>query len=73
MATIRLSKQNKTIKVVNRRETIRLSQDQNEITLKHTGKVGPQGETGPKGDPGIFVGPNAPPSPVFGDLWVDTD
>lgn len=54
MATIRLSKQNKTIKVVNRKDTLRLKKEQNDITLLHTGKVGPTGPigaTGPSGGP----------------------
>jgi hypothetical protein len=43
MATIRLNKQSKTIKVVNRTDNIR---------LQHAGKVGPQGFTGPAGQSG---------------------
>ena len=53
MADIRLNKQNKTIKVVNRKDTLR---------LKHTGKIGPQGEQGPQGPTGATgpTGPNGP-------------
>ena len=40
MATIHLSKKNKTIKIVNRRENLR---------LQHTGKTGPEGPVGPTG------------------------
>lgn len=50
---IRLNKKNKTIKVVNRKDDIR---------LQHTGKIGPQGPTGatgPKGEGGIIGGPGA--------------
>lgn len=43
MATIRLNKQNKTIKVVNRKDT---------IYLKRTGNPGPPGDQGIQGDPG---------------------
>lgn len=46
MANIRLSKKNKTIKIVNRKDNIRLSRQQNKITLKHTGERGPRGITG---------------------------
>ena len=55
MATIRLNKQNKTIKVVNRKETIRLKKQETKINLSHTGKVGPQGEKGDQGDIGVGV------------------
>lgn len=47
MATIQLKKQNKTIKVVNRQDTIR---------LQHTGHVGPTGPQGPQGPPGPVTG-----------------
>lgn len=53
MADIRLNKQNKTIKVVNRKDTLR---------LKHTGKIGPQGEQGPQGPTGA-TGPTGPTGP----------
>ena len=46
MFTIRLNKQNKTIKVVNRKENVR---------LEHTGKTGPQGIPGPQGEPGLGI------------------
>lgn len=52
MANIRLSKQNKTIKVVNRKDNIRLSRKQNKITLQHTGNRGPQGVSGTQGPEG---------------------
>jgi hypothetical protein len=43
MATIRLNKQNKTIKVVNRKDN---------INLQHTGHIGPTGDPGPQGPQG---------------------
>lgn len=43
IAEIRLNKRNKTIKIVNRRNSIRLT---------HTGKRGPEGLKGDKGDKG---------------------
>lgn len=45
MPTIKLNKQTKTIKVVNRTDTIR---------LQHTGKIGPDGPTGPQGATGAI-------------------
>lgn len=52
MATIRLTKKNKTIKVVNRKENIKLTNPSENIKLKHTGKPGPKGDKGEQGDPG---------------------
>lgn len=51
MPDIRLSKKNKTIKVVNRRENIRLTHTKGEnIRLEHTGKTGPASTIpGPEG------------------------
>jgi hypothetical protein len=38
------------------------------------GPQGPEGPEGPKGDgAGVVVGPTAPPTPIEGDLWFDTD
>lgn len=68
MANIRLNKQNKTIKVVNRKDTLRLKQEQHEINVKHSGKIGP---TGPMGPMPIYVGDDLPASHL--PLWVDTD
>lgn len=62
MITIRLSKKNKTIKIVNRRDTLRLQRPEKTINvvnhkenlrLSHTGKTGPQGETGAQGETGV--------------------
>lgn len=47
IAEIRLNKRNKTIKIVNRKNNIRLT---------HTGKRGPEGPQGPTGP----VGPQGP-------------
>lgn len=44
MTEIRLNKKNKTIKIVNRKDTIR---------LQHTGKAGPVGPVGPQGPVGV--------------------
>lgn len=52
MATIRLNKQEKTIKVVNRKDNIRLRRQESIISLRHTGRVGPDGDKGDKGDTG---------------------
>lgn len=54
MATrIRLNKQTKTIKVVNRRENIKLTQIRGDIKLQHTGKTGPASTVqGPIGETG---------------------
>lgn len=49
MPSIRLNKQNKTIKVVNRKDTIRLKQISNEIKVNRSGKTGPAGPGLPKG------------------------
>lgn len=46
MQTIRLNRRDKTIKVVNRIDTVR---------LQHAGKPGPIGATGPQGDPAITL------------------
>lgn len=55
MQTIRLNRQNKTIKIVNRTGALRLTRGEktvkvvnrrNNIRLQHTGKVGPQGDAG---------------------------
>lgn len=50
MPTIRLNKNNKTIKVVHRTDKISLKQVEKKITLHQTGRVGP---VGPQGDTGI--------------------
>lgn len=50
MPSIRLDKKTKTIKVVNRRDNIRLKHDRDVVNLKHTGKQGPKGD---KGDTGV--------------------
>lgn len=55
MATIRLNRQDKTIKVVNRNSNVRLSRPTTPINLKHTGKIGPQGATGATGSDGIGI------------------
>lgn len=53
IASVRLNKQTKTIKVVNRRNNIRLSHiRENNLRLQHTGQRGPQGIQGVKGDKG---------------------
>ena len=52
MASIRLNKKDKTLKIVNRKETIKLKQLREEINLKHTGKPGPKGDQGDPGSPG---------------------
>jgi hypothetical protein len=52
MASIRLNKQEKTIKVVNRKDNIRLKRQASNVTLRHTGRVGPDGKQGDKGDKG---------------------
>ncbi len=64
MLAIRLSKQNKTIKIVNKDGNLRLVKDEKSIKvvnrreilkLQHTGKTGPtgaKGDTGDKGDKG---------------------
>lgn len=50
MQVIRLNKQNKTIKVVNRRNNLRLQHTRmGDIRLQRTGKTGPQGERGEQG------------------------
>jgi hypothetical protein len=54
IAEIRLNKRTKTIKVVNRRNNLR---------LQHTGKAGPQG---PQGD----VGPQGPQGPTGVSTFV---
>lgn len=55
MPSIRLNKKNKTIKVVNRKDTIRLTKDENNIKFSHTGKVGPIGIQGIQGETGAGV------------------
>lgn len=52
MAQVRLKKENKTIKVVNRKDTIRLKQVEENIKLQHVGKPGPAGEPGAPGADG---------------------
>lgn len=49
MPSIRLNKQNKTIKVVNRKDTIRLTQLDNNIVVKRSGLRGPAGKGLPAG------------------------
>lgn len=50
MADIRLNKKTKTIKVVNRKENIRLEQQRGNLKLTHdSGRPGPAGEQGPDG------------------------
>lgn len=46
MPTIRLNKQDKTIKIVYRRENVRLKRELKNVNLQHTGKTGPTGATG---------------------------
>lgn len=68
LATIRLNKVNKTIKIVNKDGTLRLVKEsktikvvnrRNNLRLQHTGKTGPTGvkgdtgDTGPEGPTGI--------------------
>ena len=52
MASIRLNKQEKTIKIVNRKDNIRLKRQESNVNLHHTGRTGPTGLTGDKGDKG---------------------
>lgn len=52
MYTIRLSKKNKTIKVVNRRNNLRLQRIKESLRLRHTGRTGPRGPAGPTGPTG---------------------
>lgn len=59
IANIRLDKKTKTIKVVNRRYNVRLKKDEKRISLKHTGRVGPQGPVGATGPQGE-IGPAGP-------------
>lgn len=54
MINIRLDRKTKTIKIVNRRETIKLSNPDSKVTLRHTGKTGPKGDTGLRGAAGGF-------------------
>lgn len=53
MISIRLDKKTKTIKIVNRRDTIKLSNPDSRVALRHTGKTGPvstvPGPVGPTG------------------------
>jgi hypothetical protein len=83
MPEIRLNKRAKTIKIVNRKESLR---------LQHTGKTGPQGEQGETGistfvrvHHGIngtaprpnaefveWVGSTEPLNGTVQDTWVDT-
>lgn len=49
MPSIRLNKQNKTIKVVNRKDTVRLTQVQNNINVRRSGQRGPAGKGLPEG------------------------
>lgn len=49
MPSIRLNKNTKTIKVVNRRDTVRLTQLHNSIVIKRSGKTGPAGPGLPPG------------------------
>jgi len=57
MAKIRLDKKTKTIKIVNRRDTIKLFNPQTRVSLRHTGKTGPAstvpGPEGPQGPTGV--------------------
>jgi len=52
MASIRLSKQDKTIKIVYRKDNVKLSKKNSNVSLHHSGKVGPKGDKGDKGDQG---------------------
>jgi hypothetical protein len=52
MATIRLSKQNKTIKIVYRKDNVRLKREEANVNLTHSGKRGPKGDKGDMGDAG---------------------
>lgn len=49
MPTIRLNKRNHSIKVVNRKDTIKLSRPQREIVFKRSGNIGPVGPGLPAG------------------------
>lgn len=49
MPRIVLNKQNRTIKVVNRKENIKLYRRVRNISLVQTGRRGPQGIPGPRG------------------------
>lgn len=46
MPTIRLNKQDKTIKIVYRKDNIRLKREESNVSLHHSGRVGPTGDTG---------------------------
>lgn len=50
MASIRLNKQDKTIKIVHRRDDVKLTKKESNVSLHHSGRVGPKGD---KGDAGI--------------------
>lgn len=72
MLAIRLSKQNKTIKIVNKDGNLRLIKDQKTIKvvnrkenlkLNHTGKTGPQGGQGD-------IGPTGPVGPTGVSTFV---
>lgn len=52
MASIRLNKQEKTIKIVNRKDNIRLKRQESNVNLQHTGRTGPKGDKGDKGNKG---------------------
>lgn len=53
VVTIRLNKHTKTIKVVNRRNNVKLTHTRGaDVRLKHTGKTGPQGLQGIQGEKG---------------------
>jgi hypothetical protein len=71
MPTIRLDKNSKTIRIVNRKDTLKLTRPRDILHLQHIGKTG---QTGADGTPGTIVAVQntAPPNPNTGDLWVDT-
>lgn len=84
MTEIRLSKKNKTIKIVNRTGTIRLQRPEKKINvvnrqenlkLQHTGKIGPKGDKGDTGE-STFVrihhgaDPNVPRADAEFVEWV---
>lgn len=52
MATIRLNKQDKTIKIVYRKDNVRLTKAASTISLRHVGRKGDTGDKGDKGDKG---------------------
>lgn len=74
MPTIRLNKQDKTIKIVYRKDNVRLKKEETNVNLHHSGRPGPPGPTGVstfvrvhhQGDPNV-----ARPNAQFVE-WVGT-